>query len=63
MTKHPDIVIGSARAERGAEIQVMVTGVDVRLDIRQREAADAVVWLAPDDAEDLVGLLQQALET
>ena len=63
MGEHPDVVVGSTTAEHGAEIQVIVTGVDVRLDIRQRDAEDAVVWLGPDEASNLIALLERALET
>lgn len=63
MSKPPDVVVGSANAEDGASIQVMVTGVDVRLDVRRPGYEATVVLLAPDDAIDLVSLLQRALET
>jgi hypothetical protein len=63
MSKHPDVVVGSANAEDGTSIQVMVTGVDVRLDVRRPDHEPTVVLLAPDEAIDLVSLLQRALET
>jgi hypothetical protein len=63
MSKHPDVVVGSANAEDGASIQVMVTGVDVRLDVRRPDHETTVVLLAPDDAINLVSLLERALET
>ena len=64
MTKHPDVFVGTARAEDGASIEVLVTGVDVRLTVRQKGHPNGVVvFLAPDDAIDLVGLLERALAT
>jgi hypothetical protein len=63
MSKHPDVVVGSVTAEHGASIQVMVTGVDVRLDVRRPDREPTVVLLAPDETINLVSLLQRALET
>jgi hypothetical protein len=63
MPQHPDVVVGSTNAEDGASIQVMVTGVDVRLDIRRPGQETTVVLLAPDDAINLVSLLERALKT
>jgi len=62
MPKHPDVAIGNARADDGASIQVMVTGVDIRLDVTRPGHETTVVLLAPDDASGLVALLQRALE-
>jgi len=41
----------------------MVTGVDVRLDIRRPCHEATLVLLAPDHAIDLAALLEQALKT
>lgn len=63
MPEHRDVVIGTAHAEHGTTNQVMVTGVDVRLDVRQPGHEPTVILLAPDEAVDLVSLLKRALET
>jgi hypothetical protein len=33
MSKRPDVIVGSADAEENVSVQVIVTGVDVRLDV------------------------------
>lgn len=63
VSKHPDVLIGSAQAEDGGTIEVLVTGVDVRLAVRRRGHDDVLVFLAADDVIDLVGLLERALKT
>jgi hypothetical protein len=62
MSRHPDVLIGSAAADGGASIQVLVSGVDVRLTVRRPGHEDAVIFLAPDDAIDLRDLLSRTLE-
>lgn len=63
MPQQPDVVVGSASADDGASIQVAVTGVDVRLDIRRPAQAPIPVLLAPDEAIFLVQVLERALRT
>ena len=61
MGEHPDVLLGSTPTESGS-IEVLVTGVDVRLTIRRDGQEDVVVFLAPDGAINLRDLLDQALE-
>ena len=62
MGDHPDVMVGTASGEDGASVEVLVSGVDVRLTIRRGDRSEAVVFLAPDDAQELVWLLERALE-
>jgi hypothetical protein len=61
MEEHPDVLLGSTPTDSGS-IEVLVSGVDVRLTVRRKEQEDIVVFLAPDCAINLRDLLDQALE-
>jgi hypothetical protein len=61
MRDHPDVPIGSTAIDRGS-IDVLVSGVDVRLTVCRDGQEDVVVFLGPDSALNLRDLLDQALE-
>jgi hypothetical protein len=60
MGDHPDLLIGSTEIEDGS-IEVLVSGVDVRLTVRRDGQKDVVVFLGRDSAINLRDLLDQAL--
>jgi hypothetical protein len=62
MTEHLDVMVGATSADNGASIEVLVSGVDVRLTVRRRDRDDVVIFLGPDEAISLRDLLDQALE-
>jgi hypothetical protein len=57
----PDVLLGSTPTD-GGSIEVLVSGVDVRLTVRRDRQADVVVFLGSDSAISLRDLLDQALE-
>ncbi len=62
MAKHPDVLIGTLRrVHPSSDVEVLLSGVDVKLTLRPAEGQEVAVWLAPDEAIDLVAMLQQAL--
>ncbi len=61
MVEHPDVLLGTTSAGDGS-IDVMVSGVDVRLTIRHREHENLVLLLGPDETINLRDMLDQALE-
>jgi hypothetical protein len=61
MGEHADVLLGSTPTESGS-IEVLVSGVDVRLTVHRNGQEDVVVFLAPDCAINLRDLLGQALE-
>lgn len=60
MAEHPDVLVGTTPAGDGS-IEVLVSGVDVRLTIRHRHE-NLVLFLGPDEAINLRDMLDQALE-
>ena len=63
MANHPDVLIGTLkRVDPRTDVEVLLTGVDVKLTLRPAKGEEVAVWLAPDEAIDLVAMLQRALE-
>lgn len=62
MPKHPDVLIGTLRrVDPGTDVEVLLTGVDVKLTLRPEGGAEVAVWLAPDEAIDLAAMINRAL--
>ena len=60
MAEHPDVLVGTTPAGDGA-IDVLVSGVEVRLTIR-RQDENLALFLSPDEAICLREMLDAALE-
>lgn len=60
MAKHPDVLVGTTPAGDGS-IEVLVSGVDVRLTISHPQDGELVLFLGPDEAINLRDMLDQAL--
>jgi hypothetical protein len=62
MADHPDVLIGTLkRVDPRTDVEVLLTGVDVKLTLRPATGDEVAVWLAPDEAIDLVAMLNRAL--
>lgn len=59
MAEHPDVLVGTTPAGDGS-IEVLVSGVDVRLTIRRQEN-NLALFLSPDEAINLREMLDAAL--
>ena len=60
MAEHPDVLVGTTPAGDGS-IEVLVSGVDVRLTIH-RQDENLVLFLSPDEAIYLREMLDAALQ-
>jgi hypothetical protein len=57
---HPDVHVGTTSAG-DASVEVLVSGVDVRLTVRRQAQEEVEVFLGPDEAANLRDLLARAL--